>query len=293
MDNLEHTLEILPPAGFMLADPHTMTPEQFALSPVLAETLGQVCAREGAYGVMIREHDPYFLLGPKDRQLPRLSEAVHWVWSQGLPVYMRVGGGSAVLLDRACISFAVAKPCRDLTVWEANFRQMAQPVMDGLSLLGCPSQFGLAQDSYCEGPYDLIDRQGRKIAGIAQAIRGGSALVSGMIMVHQDPVSTTEFIQEFFDRAGARKRLRPSAVTALDRVPGLAGISMADVKTALTQGFAKHFALRPESFNPPEWAIAKTLAPERLVPDSHAKELDDADDNRNRQGHDGARALSE
>jgi lipoate-protein ligase A len=216
-----------------MVDAHALPPEQFDLSPVLAEVLGQVCAHHGDYGVMVREHNPYLLLGPKDRQLPGLPQAIHWAWEQELPVYMRVGGGSVVLLDRTCISFAVAKPCRDLTTWEANFRQMAQPVIDGLSLLGFYSQFGRAHDSYCEGPFDLVDAEGRKVAGIAQAIRGGAALVSGMIMVHQDPLRTTQFIQEFYDRAGSGKRLRPEAVTAIDRVSGFSHICMEDVKKDL------------------------------------------------------------
>lgn len=252
-------------------------PDLFRLSPVLAEVLGQFSAKTGEWGVMIREHDPYLLLGPKDRRLPQLEEATRWASQQGYPVFMRVGGGSVVLLDRTCLSFAVSMPCRDLTVWEQNFRVMAQPVIDGLTMLGIPCRFGRAEGSYCEGPFDLVTSgSGQKISGIAQAIRGGSALVSGMILVEQDPVRTTHFIQEFYRRAGSGQVLRESVVTALSRLPGFETVTTSAVRDALVRGFAETFDMRPDILSPQEWATAQKLAEARLIADPTIKENCDA-----------------
>lgn len=234
------------------------------LSPVLAETVARWSADRQSSAVVIRHQRPYILLGPKDRRLPTLSDAVRWLNSLGYPVFMRIGGGSAVLLDEQCLSFAVSQPCHDFTVWEANFRSMAQGVIDGLRAIGIPCEFGRAKGSYCEGPYDLVS-EGRKIAGIAQAIRGGFALVSGMLLIRQDPVDTTALLQEFYRRAGSDLVLDADAVTALNRLTGMEEVTVEAVETALRDGFARHYELHSQPLTNEEVALAEQLMTERML----------------------------
>lgn len=234
------------------------------LSPVLAETVARWSADRHASAVVIRHQRPYILLGPKDRRLPKLSSALDWLYGMGYPVFMRIGGGSAVLLDEQCLSFAVSQPCRDFTVWESNFRMMAQGVIDGLCGIGIPAEFGRAKGSYCEGPYDLVS-QGQKIAGIAQAIRGGFALVSGMLLIRQDPVRTTAVLQEFYQRAGSDLILDPNAVTALNRLPDMREITVDRVEQALRTGFSEHYQLIDSILSPEELAFAQQLMSERQL----------------------------
>lgn len=243
---------------------HDAPPDLLRLSPVLAETVARWSSDQESTAVVIRHQRPYILLGPKDRRLPQLDEAVAWLNEQGYPVFMRIGGGSAVMLDPECLSFAISRPCRDFTVWEANFKSMAQGVIDGLRGLGIDAGFGRAVGSYCEGPYDLV-ADGRKIAGIAQAIRGGFALVSGMLLIRQDPVSTTALLQEFYRRAGSGLELDPHAVTALDRLPGMDKLTTEMVESALAQGFSQHYHLVPEPLTPDEIALAEQLLEERQL----------------------------
>ncbi|PSR24054.1 MAG: ligase [Sulfobacillus acidophilus] len=242
----------------------TAPPSQLRLSPVLAETIARWSADRQSSAVVVRHQNPYVLLGPKDRRLPHLSDAVRWLNRRGYPVFMRIGGGSAVVLDEQCLSFAVSQPCRDFTIWEANFRRLAQGVIDGLMDLGIASGFGRAVGSYCEGPYDLV-ANGRKIAGIAQAIRGGFALVSGMLLIRQDPVATTALLQEFYQRAGSDLVLDPNAVTALTRLPGMSTLTIESVETALRDGFSQHFRLQQQPLTPEELALAEQLLSERRL----------------------------
>jgi octanoyl-[GcvH]:protein N-octanoyltransferase len=238
--------------------------ELLKLSPVLAETVARWSAERESCAVVIRHQRPYILLGPKDRRLPLLQEAVRWLNQQDYPVFMRIGGGSAVLLDDKCLSFAVSQPCRDFTVWEANFKSMAQGVIDGLQSIGIPAEFGRAVGSYCEGPYDLVANR-RKIAGIAQAIRGGFALVSGMLLIHQDPHATTQLLQEFYRRAGSDLVLDPDAVTALDRLEHMGSLTVESVEHALKHGFARHYALTETPLSEDEIVLAEQLLQERML----------------------------
>lgn len=252
---------MLPDARFVHLSHHA-PPEHLRLSPVLAETVARWSADRESSAVVIRHQKPYILLGPKDRRLPQLDSAVRWLNDLGYPVFMRIGGGSAVLLDEECLSFAVSQPCRDFTVWEANFRSMAQGVIDGLRSIGIDAGFGRAVGSYCEGPYDLV-ANGQKIAGIAQAIRGGFALVSGMLLIRQDPVTTTALLQEFYERAGSDLVLDPNAVTALMRLPGMKALTVEAVEDALKTGFTSHYQLHAEPLTVKEIELAEQLMTER------------------------------
>lgn len=234
------------------------------LSPVMAEAVA-LTAAAGRPSILVREQPRYVLLGPKDRRLPRITEAARELEREGIPVFMRIGGGSAVLLDHHCVSFAVARPCRDLTTLERNFREMAEGVILGLQALGLPAGFGAAAGSYCEGPYDLVV-EGRKIAGVAQAIRRGFSLVSGMILVDQDPVSTTATIQRLYDMAGSTTRLRADAVTSLQALVHRP-VSHQELFSCLEEGFRQAFgSLVPDPISEAEWDEAAALYPSRRFP---------------------------
>jgi len=245
----------------------TEDPGRLRLAPVLAEVVAE-SAVDGRPAVLVRSQPRYLLLGPRDRRLPRVGEAVRRVEESGVPVFMRIGGGSAVLLDDRCLSFAAARPCRDLTQLERNFRELARGAARALQRLGLPVQFGAAPGSYCEGPWDLVVR-GRKVAGIAQAIRRGYTVVSGMILVDQDPESTTAFVQQFYDWAGSTQVLRAGAVTSLAAELGRR-VSQAELVEALRAGFSETLPLEPSALTAEEWQRAEALYPLRQFPSPSA-----------------------
>lgn len=238
-------------------------PDLLPLSPVLAEAVAHhVASGRVPPTLLLRRQDPYLLLGPQDRRLPLLAEAVAWA-SQRVPVFLRVGGGSAVLLDSHCVSFAVALPSRDLTRAEENFRAYTAGVLEALRGLGLPATFGETSGAFCPGPYD-IHVGGQKVVGVAQAIRQGYALVSGMILVDQDPAVTTSFLQEFYRRAGGPRPLRADAVTSLARLLGRR-ISPHEVAQRVQAGYAGIFLLQPGSLLPEEEAFARELLSHRRL----------------------------
>lgn len=239
-------------------------PDWLPLSPVSAETMAlSVAAGEALPTVLIRHQNPYILLGPKDGRLPDLPGGIAFLRSRGLTAFMRLGGGSAVLLDRDCVSFAVARPCRDVGAVARNYDELTLGVRIGLESLGLPVVFGAAVGSYCEGPNDLLVR-GLKIAGVAQALRQGYALVSGMVLVRQDPVATTELLNRFYEAAGAEPSLTPAVVTSVAAEVGRA-VTPEAVAEAITAGFSAVFDLEPDRFAAREHARAAGLVRLRRV----------------------------
>jgi len=211
----------------------TEEPRLRRLSPTLAEAVGVAVASGRAPETFcLRTNRPYVLLGPQDMRLPHPERGVAWLETQGLPAYVRVGGGSAVLLDDGCLSFFAAIRCRDIGRVDRNFHELTRPVRSALSALGAPVGFGRAPGSYCEGPQDLVTKGGRKLLGVAQAMRRGYALVSGMLLLTQDPSTTTALLQEFYRRAGSDRVLRAEAVTSLEIELGRS-VDRAEVKAAI------------------------------------------------------------
>lgn len=192
----------------------TTDPGLLDVSPGLAEWAGRQAATSGEPHFVLRRQRGYFLLGPGDRRLPDLPSATRWASAKGIPVFRRIGGGSLIYLDEGCLSFAHAIACRDMAMAAGNFRQLTRPVLDGLRALGVEASFGRVTGSYCEGPWDLVSGT-RKIAGTAQAIRNGFALVSGMLLVTQDGADATRRVNDFYERAGGGRPFDPTAVTSL------------------------------------------------------------------------------
>lgn len=242
----------------------TASDELLALSPTIAEAAAvSVGAGEAPPTIVVRRQKPYALLGPKDRRLPAVDDGAAVLRNAGLPVFRRIAGGTAVILDEGCISFAVIKPCRDFTMIHRNFDEMTVGVRLALRRLGIESEFGAAPGSFCEGPYDLVSG-GRKIAGVAQAMRRGFAMVSGMLLVSQDPVPVTKLLNEFYAAAGGTPDLIPDNVVTLS---GLLGrpVTVEEVEEALKAGFAEAHGWVPGEPTAAELARAEQLIAERRI----------------------------
>ncbi|HEX6989004.1 MAG TPA: lipoate--protein ligase family protein [Bacillota bacterium] len=240
-------------------------PEMLAASPVLAETIGEAVARgDVPPTLLLRWQRPHVLLGPSDRRLPRLSQGVRWLEAQGLPVFMRISGGTAVLLDDTCLSFAVAVPCRDLTRLRSNYESLLAGVLDALTGLGLKVQFGEAPGSYCPGPYDLVLDDGRKIAGVAQAMRRGFAEVGGMLLVDQDPAQAVRVLEGFYRRAGDARRFAADSVTSLAAVLGRP-VTRSEAAAVVIEAYRARVRLEAGRWTEGERARARELLAERRV----------------------------
>lgn len=241
------------------------SPEEWLrLSPVLVEALAHAVGQGASPPTaVVRRQRPYALLGPKDGRLPRLADGLAVLQAAGLPVFERIAGGSAVILDEGCVSFALMRPCRDFTAVHRNFHELSAGVIAAVGELGATAEFGAAPGSFCEGGYDLVVA-GRKVAGVAQALRRGFALVSGMLLVDQDPVPVTQLLNRFYSAAGGEANLIPDNVVPLSALLGRQ-VSLEEVEAALKSAFRRVHGIVPGEPTADELDYARSLLATRRI----------------------------
>ncbi len=146
----QHRTAPAEPAYRLISIDGDASDELWELSPTIAEAAATAVGQgQSPPTVVMRRQRPYALLGPKDRRLPSLAAGVAVLREAGLPVYERIAGGTAVILDEGCVSFAVAT-CRDFTLIRRNFEEMTVGVRLASKRLGIESQFGAHRDRFAK-----------------------------------------------------------------------------------------------------------------------------------------------
>lgn len=98
------------------------------------------------------------------------------------PPVERSVGGRAVAYTGNTVAFAKVVPLSDMRVgMDERYEGATQAVQRALWRLGVPAVRGEPEESFCPGDYSL-QRDG-KIVGVAQRVRKGAALVSGVVVV--------------------------------------------------------------------------------------------------------------
>lgn len=98
------------------------------------------------------------------------------------PPVERSVGGRAVAYTGNTVAFAKVVPLSDMRVgMDERYDEAAQAVQRGLWRLGVPAVRGEPEASFCPGDYSL--QCDGKLAGLAQRVRKGAALVSGVVVV--------------------------------------------------------------------------------------------------------------
>ena len=104
----------------------------------------------------------------------------------GFPAIERRVGGRAVAYTGSTVAFARAEPVADIRSGLTDRYEAATTDLQvALHRLGISSHLGEPPDSFCPGTHSLqtTGEQGGKIAGVAQRIGRGAALVAGVVVV--------------------------------------------------------------------------------------------------------------
>lgn len=120
--------------------------------------------------------------GRRDVRADTYEEAARIAREAGFEPYERSVGGRAVAYTGTTVAFARAVPADDIrTGMNERYEDAATMIQRALWKLDVAAQRGEPADTFCPGDYSLS--YNGKIAGIAQRVRKGAALVSGVILV--------------------------------------------------------------------------------------------------------------
>lgn len=139
-------------------------------------------AEAGEESVRVWRPHRQVAFGPRDANDPAYPEARRIAESRGFEPVTRSVGGRAVAHTGATLAFArchaVEAPRRDL---RKRYRAASRDVRTALESIGVDATAGEPADSFCPGTHSI--QAGGKVAGIAQRVRDGAALVSGVVVV--------------------------------------------------------------------------------------------------------------
>lgn len=222
-----------------------------------------MCARaketDGAL-LHIWRHPSAFIVGLRDRRLPKASEAMAWLRNKGYDTAVRNSGGAAVPLDSGVVNLSLVLPHRKGTVnFHNDFAAMAGLIGATLTEWTSSVEDGEVQGSYCPGDYDLAIG-GRKFCGIAQRRQANGFVIQAFIVVEGEGTTRADLARQFYNRAsGGDSKLSYPSVT-LDRTASLqelAGVPSAEtyitaVKRLVLKGGGKELGEEQGGMASPE-----------------------------------------
>lgn len=157
-------------------------------------------AEGGEESVRVWRPRRHVAFGPRDTNDPAYPEARRIAESRGFVPVERSVGGRAVAHTGATLAFArchaVDAPRRDL---RTRYRVASRDVRAALETIGVDATTGEPDDSFCPGTHSL--QADGKIVGIAQRVRRGAALVSGVIVV-ADREAMAEVLEPVYEVLG-------------------------------------------------------------------------------------------
>jgi lipoate-protein ligase A len=156
--------------------------------------------------------------GRRDARAPGYAAARDIATEHGFPPRERRTGGRAVAYTGSTVAFALATPIEDVrSGLDERYDGAAMAVQRALWRLGVPAQQGEPAEAFCAGNHSLSWRG--KIAGLAQRVQRGVALVGGIVIVdgHQ---AIAEVLEPVY--AALEVPLDPDTVGSIERAGGRA-----------------------------------------------------------------------
>ncbi|SEO94422.1 Lipoate-protein ligase A [Halogranum amylolyticum] len=156
------------------------TPE--ADRELTAELLAEVAER-GVPAIRVWAPHRQVAFGRRDSHADGYERAKNAAEERGYPAVERsVGGRAVAYTGETTLAFATAVPVDDLRQGlDRRYEETTTTVLDALRDLGVVARRGEPDESFCPGAHS-VQRDG-KLAGIAQRVTSGSALVSGCLLV--------------------------------------------------------------------------------------------------------------
>ncbi|PSQ45664.1 lipoate--protein ligase [Halobacteriales archaeon SW_7_68_16] len=153
-----------------------------ATSAMLAAT-----AETDEPGLRVWRPGPVLAFGRRDRRADGYERARETAADRGFPPAGRSVGGRAVAYADSTLAVAYAAPTPDpRSGIDDRYEWATDRVATALADLGCGIERGEPADAFCPGDHSLRVTGGGKVAGIAQRVRRGAALVAAVVIVDAD-----------------------------------------------------------------------------------------------------------
>ncbi len=137
---------------------------------------------DGEAGLRVWRPPRQLSFGRRDAREPGYAAARELAADRGYPPRERRTGGRAVAYTGTTVAFALATPVDDVRAGLGQrYDDAAMAVQRALWRLGVPAQQGEPPDAFCAGNHSLSWKG--KVAGLAQRVRRGAALVGGVVLV--------------------------------------------------------------------------------------------------------------
>ena len=189
----------------------TRDEDRTVTADMLADT-----AETGEPAVRVWTPHQQVAFGRRDARTDDFEVAKSVARACGFEPVERSVGGRAVAYTGTTVAFARTVPLDDIrTGMEQRYAETTQAVQRALWRLNVPAQHGEPPRSFCPGDYSL--QWEGKIAGVAQRVRSGAALVSGVVLVddHEEIAGALDPIYAALDVP-----FDPDSVGSVERADG-------------------------------------------------------------------------
>ncbi|KTG08778.1 lipoate--protein ligase [Haloprofundus marisrubri] len=160
-------------------------------------TLLEDVAETGVPALRVWSPARQMAFGRRDTRADGYDAAREAAEERGYPAIERSVGGRAVAYTGTTLAFAHARPVEDMRRGlDERYDDAVATVIRGLETVGVDAERGEPPDSFCPGAHSV--QSAGKIAGIAQRVRKGAALVSGCVLVadHEEISGVLEPVYE-------------------------------------------------------------------------------------------------
>ncbi|PSP74548.1 lipoate--protein ligase [Halobacteriales archaeon QS_3_64_16] len=173
--------------------------------------------------------------GRRDTREEGYERAREAAEAAGFPAIERRVGGRAVAYTGSTVAFARTEPVSDIRSGLTDRYEAATTDLQvALHRLGVRSQPGEPPDSFCPGTHSLqtTGEEGGKIAGVAQRIGRGAALVAGVVIIDSS-AEIVAVLETVYD--ALEVPFDPATIGSIERAGGETGREevLAEIERAL------------------------------------------------------------
>jgi len=188
----------------------------------------------------------------------------------GIGIVRRITGGGAIYLDQGQLGWGLVfhRATLGISSLVELSREICEAAAAGLSRLGIDARYR---------PRNDIEVDGRKISGTGGLFDGDTMLFQGTVLVDMNPQDMMAALN--VPQAKLAKRALASTaqrVVTLRELLGGQAPPLAEIKTALLDGFAERLGIKPApgSVTSAEEALAHQLFEEEIGTDEFVAEID-------------------